>query len=272
MSRENFSSDNLGLMQKRPTIFRLIKKNRKPALEGRYYPSQKTLPSEELVYDAESDRRRTIRYAPGEQSIYKDEQPDKVVLGTIIFTNGSMVVPVDNPILREYLTHSNYNSGNTGRIKGSKIVFALVDYEANAQDSMETEITQIRAANAVLAMEFSDLKAYARVLGVNISNAGDIIRHDMLILAKGDPANFMAGIDDPLVKRQQVILDAMQFKIIEVSGRSISWVFDNKKSLIVPVPIGQDAVAWFAEWTMNQKDGERVYADIEKKVKKFSGE
>ena len=62
----------------------------------------------------------------------------------------------------------------------------------------------------------------------------------------------------------------MSFKFIEVSGRSISWVLGDKKSLIVPVPIGQDAVAWFAEWTMNEKDGERVYADIEKKVKKFS--
>ena len=266
------SSESFALVNKKPTVFRLTKKNQKPALEGRYYPSQKTLPSEETVYDPVANKRRTIRYAPGEQSIYKDEQPEKVVLGSIIFQNGSLVVPIDNPILLEYLENSNFNMTNSLRIKGSKVVFRALDPAATAKDIMANEVDQVRVSNAVLTMEFADLKAYARVLKVNITNEGDIIRHDMLQLAKKDPAKFMAGIDDPLVKRQQVILDAMQYRIIEIAGRSISWVFDDKNSLIVPVPVGQDPVAWFAEWTMNEKDGERVYSDIEKKVKKFSAE
>jgi hypothetical protein len=270
--RENLSSENFGMLQNKSVLFRLIKKNAKPALKGRYYPSQKLLPSEETVFDSSINKRRMIRYAPSEQSIYKDEQPDKVVLGSVIFQNGSLIVPHDNPILLEFLEKSNYNQGNLAKIKGSKAKFNLVNPAAVAKVNMEIEVSQIRAATQVLNMDFSDLKAYARVLGVNITNSGDIIRHDMLQLAKKDPAKFMAGVDDPLVKRQQVILDAMQYKFIEVTGRNISWLFDDKKSLIVPVPLGQDAVAWFAQWTMNEKNGEEVYADIEKKVEKLSAE
>jgi len=44
----------------------------------------------------------------------------------------------------------------------------------------------------------------------------------------------------------------------------------DKKSLITPVPIGQVPVAWFAEWSMVEKDGEKVYSEIEKKIRKFT--
>ena len=265
--RELTTSALSGVSINKPTVFRLIKKNAKPALQGRYYPSIKRLPSEETIYDPERKTTRTIRYAPSEQSIYKDEQPDKVVVGDVVFQNGSLVVPYTNPLLLQFLEKSNHNISNPARIKGSKSVFKHVDPESDAKNQMDNEISQIKAANAVLQMEFSDLKAYARVLGVNINNGADMIRHDMLVLAKKDPSNFMAGIDDPLVKRQQVILDAMSYKIIKVSGRSVAWIMGDKESLIVPVPIGQDAVKWFSEWTMNEKDGEDVYKELQKKIK-----
>jgi len=162
----------------KPIVFRLIKKNAKPALKGRYYPSIKRLPSEELIYDPTTKTNRTIRYAPGEQSIYKDEQAEKVVLSDIIFQNGSLIVPFTNPMLLSFLEKSNFNQSNPARIKGSRMLFSVIDKDKEAKVEMASEVVQIRAANAVLQMEFADLKAYARVLGVNINNSGDMIRHD----------------------------------------------------------------------------------------------
>jgi len=270
MSRESTQSVLLGQDTLKPVVFKLTKKNPKPALQGRYYPSIKRVPSEETIYDHETKSNRTIRYAPGERSIFKDEQPSKVVVGDIIFQNGSLVVPYTNPLLLKYLERSNYNKENPHRIKGTKAVFLALDPEGDARQSMEVEVSQIKAANAVLQMEFSELKAYARVLGVNINNGGDMIRHDMLRLAKADPKKFMAGIDDPIVKRQQVLLDAMNYKIIIISGRSVAWSYGDKESLIVPIPLGERGVEWFAKWTMHDKDGEEVYKEIEKKVAAFN--
>lgn len=251
------------------TIFKLVKKNAKPALKGRYYPSIKRLPHEETIYDPDKKTNRIIRYAPGEQSVFKDEQPEKVVLGDIVLQNGTLVVPYTNPLLLKYLSLSNYNKSNPSRMRGFKAIFSELDLEAEAHVKIDVEIEQLKAGNAVLQMDFQDLKAYARVLGVNINNGSDMIRHDMLQKAKASPATFMAGIDDPIVKRQQVILDAMSYKIVELSGRSFNWVIGEKKSLIVPIPIGQ-GLPWVAEWTMNDKDGEEVFKEIEKKVKAFN--
>lgn len=259
----------------KPTVFKLVKKNQKPALQGRYYPSQKRIPSQEVVYDPDTNTNRVIRYAPGEQSIFKDEQnaPDpgqKIVVGDIIFQNGSLIVDHTNPLLLKFLSLSNFNKSNPNRVKGTKILFEEVNKEQDAKKSMENEVSQIRAANEVINMEFADLKAYARALGVNINRSGDEIRHDMLVLAKKDPKKFLAGRDDPKIKRKNVVMDALAYHLIEVNGRSINWVLGDKKSLIVPVPIGQDSVSWFTDWTLSEKDGQEVYSEIEKKVQKFS--
>lgn len=271
--RELLELDSTGGVKK-PTVFKLVKKNHKPALQGRYYPSQKRIPSEEVIYDPTIGKNRVIRYAPGQQSIYKDEQNsnpnEKVVIGDIIFQNGSLVVDHTNPLLLEFLSLSNFNRSNPNRIKGTKILFEEINKEQDAKKSMENEVSQIRAANSVLNMEFADLKGYARVLGVNVSRSSDEIRHDMLVLAKKDPKRFMSGMDDPRTKRKQIIMDAMMHKIIEVNGRSINWILGDSKNLITAVPIGQEAVSWFAEWTLNEKDGQDVYSEIEKKVKKLS--
>jgi len=259
----------IGVDSNKPTVFKLVKKNAKPALQGRYYPSIKRLPHEETIYDPIKKSNRIIRYAPGEQSVYKDEQPEKVVLGDIVFQNGTIVVQYTNPLLLTYLGLSNYNQSNPSRMRGFKAVFSELDPEGDAHAQIDIEIEQLKAGNAVLQMDFSELKAYARVLGVNISNGADMIRHDMLKKAKASPAMFMAGIDDPIIKRQQVLLDGMSYKIIELSGRSLNWLIGDKKSLIVPIPIGQ-GLPWVAEWTMNDKDGEEVFREIEKKVKALS--
>ena len=256
----------------KPIIFKLVKRNPKPALQGRYYPSIKRVPSEEIIFDPKTKSNRTIRYAPSEQSIFKDEQPIKVLLGDIIFQNGSLVVSYTNPLLLSYLEHSNYNKDNSNRIRGNTAIFKVIDREADARVTMDVEIEKIKAANAVLQMPFADLKAYGRVLGVNTSNGSDMIRHDMLRLAKADPSKFMSGIDNPIVKRQQVILDAMEYKIIELSGRAVSWKLGDAKSLIITVPIGQRSVEWLAEWTMNDKDGDEVFKELEKKIKALVSE
>lgn len=265
--RESTQSLLFGSEVEKPVVFKLVKRRDKPALKGRHYPSIKRLPGEETVYDPITKRNRVIRYAPGEQSIYKDEQPEKVVLGDIVFQNGSLIVDHRNPLLLEYLQASNYNKDNKDRMRGSKAVFAVLDQEANAKTQLDTEVEEIKAANAVLQMPFGELKAYARVLGVNINNGADMIRHDMLVLAKKAPASFMSGIDDPIVKRQQVLLDAVSFGVIEIGRRSMNWVMGEKRSLIIPIPLGENPARWVAEWTMNDKDGEDVYKEIEKKLK-----
>jgi len=252
----------------KPHVYKLTKKRPKPALKGRYYPSIKVVPSEDSIFDPETKRTRTIRYAVGEPSIFKDEQPKKVVLGTIVFTNGSLRVERTNPELKQYLDLCNWNADNPNRKKGKAKMFAILDNERDAGKQIDEELDQSRAIVMVGNMDFDDLRAYARVLGVDINRGAKEIRHDMMQLAKADPKGFVEGVDDPLVKRHQMMLDAKEYGIIDSDNRGVYWKVGNKRNLIVPVPVGKQPIEWFAEWTMNDKDGDKVFKEISKKVDK----
>jgi len=266
--RENFKDALSGNNIKKPTIFRLIKKRPNPALKGRHYPSIKRLPSTEEIYDSKKDITRTIRYAQGESSIYKEDQPQKVVLSDIIFQNGHLAVDFTNPTLLKFLSASNLNAENPDRKKEKNAVFVKLDPNKDAGISIEKEISQARAVSTVAGLEFDDLKAYGRVLGVNINRGGSEIRHDMVLMAKSDPETFMNGLDNPVTKRQQVMYNAIEAGIVSISNRGAHWIMGDTRKLIVPIPPGMDVMVWFSEWTMNEKDGGEVFKEIEKRLKK----
>jgi len=247
--------------------FRLTKRNSKPALRGRHYPSLKILPAEEVIYDPEKDQSRTIRYAIGETSIYKDEQPAEVVLGDILFQNGSIIVPYTNPTLIKFLTLSNHNGENPHRKPEAERMFVELNPARDAEEALEKEEATARAKALVFTLPFEQIAGYARVLGINVKRSASEIKHDMVRWAEKDPKGFMAGIDDPKTKRQQGVYEATGCGVIEVSGKGAYWKAGDKKSLITPIPAGVHGVEWFAEWTLTDDEGKEVYKEIEKKTK-----
>jgi len=262
--REKENTPLGGMMKARH--FKLTKRNPKPALKGRHYPSIKILPSEEEIYDPKDNKTRTIRYAIGEASIYKDEQPAEVVLGDIIFQNGSIIVSYTNPSLIEFLTLSNHNSENPHRKTDKSRIFVELNPARDAEADLEKEEEIARAKALVFQLPFDELKGYARVCGVNTKRSVAEIKHDMLRLAGKDPVGFVAGLSDPLTKRQQIVLDAVSCGVIEITGKGAFWKHGDEKNIITPIPSGKDGVVWFAEWTMTDSEGGSVYKEIEKKT------
>lgn len=252
-------------------VYRLLKKNYKPALKGRNYPSLKRLPSEEEIFDPITGKTRYIRFALGESSIYKDEQPAKVVLADIIFQNGKIVVPNTSPNLIEFLTLSNHNADNEHRKSGKIKIFAEINKSKDAEVELEKEEIIARAKALVFSLPFEDLKGYARVCGVNLQQSPSEIKHHMLVLASKDPVGFVAGLDDPMTKRQQIVMDALSCGIIEISGKGAFWKFGDEKNIITPIPTGRDGVLWFTEWTMTDPEGDSVFKELEKKTQKLLG-
>jgi hypothetical protein len=246
--------------------FKLVKRNEKPALKGRHYPSIKILPSEEVIYDPAKDQSRTIRYAIGEASIYKDEQPAEVVLGDIIFQNGSIIVPYTNPSLIEFLVLSNHNTENPHRKTEKERIFVELNPARDAEQALELEEATSRAKALVFTLPFDDIRGYARVCGVNVNRSASEIKWDMKILAEKDPVGFMAGLDDPATKRQQVLHDAANCGVIEISGKGAYWKHGDTKNLITPIPAGKNGVEWMAEWTLTDEEGKTVFKEIDKKT------
>ena len=263
---------NKRLQDNKPIVFQLTRKRHKPALAGRFYPLQFRLPSTEEVYDRESNKTRMIRYAIGETSIFKDEQAEKVKLADIVFQNGKIVVSHTNPNLLRFLELSNHFIGNPDKIRGKEVIFRKIDHSISAKVNVDGIVLESQAVAAVLAMDFPKLKGMARVMGKRIDKSSDEILHDMILFAKKDPKGFLDGIDNPLTARKETILTAREYNLILFSGRSVKWNIGDTKGVIVNAPVGANTLDFFADWTMRDKDGEEVYAEIEKRIAKMTEE
>ena len=92
-----------------------------------------SLRSEAEFFDKGSNRVRSIRYCPGEPSIYVDEQSPQSVRSHVLFVNKVLVVPQEKPNLRAFLDSHPGNAANGG----SK--FKAVDNSKSAESTVEQD-------------------------------------------------------------------------------------------------------------------------------------
>lgn len=263
--------ESLDVINVKPVLFRLVKRNSNPAVEGRHYPGLQKLPNEEVIYDPATKTNRTIRYAPGESSIYKDEQSPLANITDILFINGSLTVEYTNPLLLDYLQKSNFNAENPFRLREKEAIFVEYNPEKAVAAEVDNELLTAQAITLITTLEWDQLKGYARVLGIDVNRSVKEVKHDLILFAKRYPKQFIEGIDDPLVGRQQVVMEALDNGIVKLSARTIFWNEKGKAAPIITAPIGMsDPIRYFTEWTMGDKEGEKVYLEIQKRVEKIT--
>jgi len=250
------------------TIFKLVRRNNKPATQGRHYPVSYRIPSIDEIYDEKTGRNRKIQYVLGEQSIYADEQSSfNPVLGDIVFNNGTLPVQYNQVTLREFLEASNYNQANPSRMKDKKAIFETLDLESDAEKDLEDLETEFHAVETLMSMDAQKMVGYARAMGVNADRSMYEIKHDMMVMAKNNPQLFMEEISNPKLERKQVIMDAEDERIIIIntSKRSVTWGFGTKE-LITVIPVGINPYDHFVDYSF-ENEGNEVFSKITKLLK-----
>ena len=88
--------------------------------------------------------------------------------------------------------------------------------------------------------------------------------------AKNNPSLFLDSVDNPRTERKQVILDAIDYNIIDFNNHAneVCWVMGTKRPAIIHTPVGVDKIDFFIEFTFDS-EGEEVYSEIQKKMKKM---
>lgn len=253
---------------KTATVYKLTTQFTKFLPDGRKrYPVVYILPNTDVVYDPETDTQRMIRYVPGVQSIWADEQSDADAKKktTLSFTNGSLIVPPTNPQLKMYMDITNKNALNPHRLSHINPTFEPYNPEKVASFNIEKESLVLEAQQMALKMPLDKLLSYARVLGVNTNKSTDEIRYDMNLLAKNNPDEFIAGIDDPRNETKNIIFNAEQNRIIKVSERQIEWIKGNTTSMITTIPLGIDHIEYFVD-LLQSEDGKDVLDALKKRL------
>lgn len=255
----------------KPIVFKLTHKNESPATEGRFYPGVQRVPSEDVIFDPVTKKTIPIRYSVNEESIIKSEQSQFVELTDIIITNGSLRVFEDKPTLLEYLRLCNWNKDNPNRVKGKTHIFYEYNPEKVAAELIEAEELEIDARHKAKHMDFEELSQLALGVGMNVNRSAKEIRHDMMLFAKTKPREFMESLDNPKIKRRVEVLEAIELGILRKEQRAIYMKETLEDVSICVIPVGQDPVDYFTEWTLSEKEGEEAFKIVMKKREKLLG-
>jgi hypothetical protein len=127
-----------------------MKKNIVPAdriykLKGDSAPLSYTIPSRNtrrfplLWFDEENNVNRPLRYAVNQKTPFEDEQDGNAIVEPIIFENGFLQVPKNNPVLQQFLYYHPLN-GRT---------FVEVDTEKDAAKEVESLSAEVDALGSV---------------------------------------------------------------------------------------------------------------------------
>ena len=213
------------------------------------------------VFDEENNTVREIRYCPNEPSIWVDEQSDNALKESVAFREGKLFVPREKPNLKEFLDLHPMNMKNGGK------VFKLVDKMRDAERELEREFKLTEAIAMVRDKDIQDLLPIALYFKVSINQPTSEIRYNLLRIAKTKTKEFIEAFDSPQVTTRATIQQAGDYQIINLKKDGVYW-FDSN-SLIVSVPVGQDAMDVMVRFCLTEK-GAPVLGDIEERLDRLN--
>ena len=200
-----------------------------------YFIASKDTPRKRLLYyNEETNSNHPLRYARNSNSPFQEEQDANVILEPIVFEDGVLSVPKNNPVLQEFL---HYHPGNGGD-------FYEFDNEKDAQEDMMMLYDQLDAQLAARDLDVSTLESVARLLmGSNVeSMKTSELKRDVMMFAKRYPQDFMEAINDPELKVTNIAARAMSDGYLSYRNNKKEIFYnlkDNKKKLMT-IPFGED--------------------------------
>jgi hypothetical protein len=187
-----------------------------------------------MWYDEKNNINRALRYCTNQKSPFEDEQDGNAIIEAIIFEDGFLRVPKNNPVLQQFLHYHPLN-GN---------IFVEVDKEKDAASEVHDLDLEIEALVEARALTLEQLETLTRVMfGKDPSTVSTAeLKRDILVFAKRDPKEFLNILNDPELKFQAKIRLFFENKLLVMrNGEKEIWfnTATNKKKML-SVPFGED--------------------------------
>jgi hypothetical protein len=226
-----------------------------------YYIAHKDTQRKRLLYyNEETNTNHPLRYARNSNSPFQDDQDANVIVEPIVFEDGVLIVPKNNPVLQEFL---HYHPGN-----GSE--FYEFDAERDAQEDVQelfSEIDALLLARDLADKDITTLEAVARlVLSGSVDNMSSAeIKRDMMLFAKRYPQDFMEAASDPMLKINNFAARAFTSGYLTFRGnKDIHYNFKDNKKRLMTVPFGHDQIHALASY-LQSDEGLELYKYLEDK-------
>jgi hypothetical protein len=211
-----------------------------------------------LHFDESTNEQRELRYATNQNSPFVDEQKGEVTLGHVIFEEGMLFVPKQKQNLQKLLSLYHPRKGH---------VYAEFKPEVVATDEIEEINFEIEALLAAKQMDIDQAESVLRVeKGSAVSEmSSKEIKRDLLLMAKKNPAGFIAIANDENVGLRNVGIKAVEQGIIKISQdqRTFHWGTNDRK--LMTIPFDEQPYSALAAW-FKTDEGVEVFKTINKKL------
>lgn len=202
--------------------------NRKPLVYS--IPTKHSAKVPLLYFDEEKGFQRELRYATNQKSCFVDEQEGPVTMGRIVFRDGILQVPKENPALQQLLSlyHPYTQEGLIEEYNPTAI----------AENQVDTIEAQLDAMNSAMEMDVDQAEAIMRVeLGSSVSNmSSKELKRDLLLFARNQPLLFLELANDENVHLRNIGIRATEAGIINLSSdnRTFNYTATGRKLMTVP--------------------------------------
>lgn len=201
-----------------------------------------------MWYDEKNNVNRSLRYSTNQKSPFEDEQDGNAIIEPIIFEDGFLRVPKNNPVLQEFLHYHPFNG----------TIFSEVNKEKDAAVEVDDLNLEIEALVEARQLSLDQLETLTRVMfGKDPSTVSTAeLKRDILVFAKRDPKEFLNILNDPELKFQAKIRLFFENKLLILrNGEKEVWfnTATNKKKML-SVPFGEDPYEMVAHY-LQSDDG-----------------
>lgn len=197
-------------------------------------PSKNTNRSNLFYFDEAKQTNRALRYAKNQKSPFEDMQDGNLILEPIVFVDGALSVPRNNPVLQEFLS---YHPGNG-------TIFEEVNTEKDAYSEVDKLNYELDAQLSARDLPVEKLETIGRVLiGSKIDKMSTVeLKRDVLIYAKKNPKEFLEVLNDPMLELQNTAAKFLDQNLLVMKNKNRDIYYNlaqNKKKLLT-VPFGED--------------------------------
>ena len=205
-----------------------------------------------LFWDEEKGENRVLRYARNQKSPFEDEQDGNAIVEPIIFEDGMLHVPKNNPVLQQFLDHHPMNGAQ----------FEEANDERDAEAEVEQLNLEVDALIECKSLTLDQLETMARLmLGIDPSRYTTAeLRRDMLIAVRREPEHFLHLSNDPDLKLQGKIHRFFSDNLLSFRRNKTEIWFNgptNKKKLVT-VPHGQDHLQVATSYLLSEEGLEHL--------------
>jgi len=211
-----------------------------------------------LYFDEEKGINREIRYADNQKSLFVDEQDGFAQLRHIVFQDGILVVPRNQPLLQKLLSIYHPDRLN---------LWEEIDYVKEAVDDIDVIELELEALKLVQELDVEHLEAILRTeIGSDVTKmSSKEIKRDCYLFAKNNPELFIEVAKDEDIKLRNLANRCVEAGIVKLTDDNtvFKWSANGKK--IMTVPFDEHPYAAFARF-LKTDEGVDIMKAIEKKL------